>query len=84
MLRHRFLGRECVWPKGAFKFAELMEAPVFAISCINTGWNRYEVHVAALGGGTLLADYVRFLEAETVAYPEQWYQFYDFFGGGDA
>ena len=84
VLRHRFLGRECVWPKGAFKFAELMEAPVFGITCINTGWNRYEVHVAALGGETLLADYVRFLEAETVAHPEQWYQFYDFFGGGDA
>ena len=84
VLRHRFLGRECVWPKGAFKFAALMEAPVFAVTCLNTGWNRYEVHVAALGGETLLADYVQFLEAETVAHPEQWYQFYDFFGGGDA
>ena len=84
VLRHRFLGRDCVWPKGAFKFAALMEAPVFGVTCIHTGWNRYEVHVAALSGETLLADYVRFLEAETVAHPEQWYQFYDFFGGGDA
>jgi len=84
VLRHRFLGRECVWPKGAFKFAQLMEAPVFGVTCIHTGWNRYEVHVAALDRSAPLDGYVRFLEAETVAYPEQWYQFYDFFGGGDA
>ena len=84
VLRHRFLGRECVWPKGAFKFAELMEAPIFGVTCINMGWNRYEVHVAALDCSAPLDGYVRFLEAETVAHPEQWYQFYDFFGGGDA
>jgi len=87
VLRHRFLGRECAWPKGAFKFASLMEAPVFGVTCIHTGWNRYEVHVAALGGASsvacrpeaLLADYVRVLEAETLAHPEQWYHFHDFF-----
>ena len=28
----------------------------------------------------LLADYVAFLEAEVREHPEQWYQFYDFFG----
>ena len=92
VLKHRFLGRDCVWPKGAFKFAELMEAPVFGVTCVRTGWNRYDVHVAELGAGgggegrhpprridAFLADYVRFLEAETLAHPEQWYQFYDFF-----
>ena len=83
VLRHRFLGRDCVWPKGAFKFAQLMEAPVFAIACVRTGWNGYEVHVAKLDGSAPLDGYVRFLESETVAHPEQWYQFYDFFGGGD-
>ena len=90
VLRRRFLGRDCAWPKGAFRFAELMEAPVFGVTCVRTGWNRYEVHVAGLGDGeapakrrtnALLADYVRFLETETLAHPEQWYQFYDFFGG---
>ena len=90
VLHRRFLGRDCAWPKGAFRFAELMEAPVFGVTCVRTGWNRYEVHVAELGAGeapakrrtdALLADYVRFLEAETLAHPEQWYQFYDFFGG---
>ena len=96
VLEHRFLGRDCVWPKGAFKFAELMEAPVFGVTCVCTGWNRYHVHMVELGAenvsgegrdsgriDVLLADFVRFLEAETLAYPEQWYQFYDFFGESD-
>ena len=77
--RHSFLGRDCIWPKGAFRFASLMETPVFAATCIRTGWNSYEVHLAAVDGSSPLADYVNFLEAETVAHPEQWYQFYDFF-----
>ena len=79
VLRHGFLGRECVWPKGAFRFAELMEAPVFAVTCVSTGWNRYEVHFAALDRSALLDGYVAFLERETLEHPEQWYQFYDFF-----
>ncbi len=88
VLRHRFLGRECLWPKGAFRFAELMDSPIFGITCVRTGWNGYEVHVAKLGcrsaardSGTeaLLDGYVCFLEAEVQAHPEQWYQFYDFF-----
>ena len=82
VFRHEFLGRDCVWPKGAFKFAQLMEAPVFAVTCICTGWNRYEVHLAALHAESILADYVRFLESETLVHPDQWYQFYDFFAAG--
>ena len=82
VLRHEFLGRDCVWPKGAFKFAQLMEAPVFAVTCICTGWNRYEVHMEVLHAESMLADYVRFLESETLAHPDQWYQFYDFFTAG--
>ena len=80
VLHHRFLGRDCVWPKGAFRFAALMESPMFAVTCIRTGWNRYEVHIAEIGVASPLEDFVTFLEAETVAHPEQWYQFYDFFG----
>lgn len=91
VLRHRFLGRDCLWPKGAFRFAELMEAPIFGITCVRTGWNSYEAHVAKLGCPTagrsadtaaLLGNYVGFLEAEVQAHPDQWYQFYDFFEDG--
>jgi predicted LPLAT superfamily acyltransferase len=81
VLKHQFMGRECVWPKGVYRFAKLMESPVFAVTCISTGWNRYEVHFAALEQNTasMLDGFVGFLERETVSHPAQWYQFYDFF-----
>ena len=85
VLRHNFLGRPCVWPKGVFVFAKLMEAPIFFVTCVRTGWNAYEVHVREFVPSgepllpSLLDAYVRFLEEETLAHPEQWYQFYRFF-----
>ena len=84
VLKHRFMGRDCVWPKGVYRFAKLMEAPVFAVTCVSTGWNRYEVHFAALEQepSAMLDGFVSFLERETIAYPGQWYQFYDFFPEG--
>ena len=85
VLRHDFLGRQCAWPKGAFVFAKLMEVPIFFVTCVRTGWNAYEVHVRDFVPSdapflpSLLDSYVRFLEAETLAHPAQWYQFYRFF-----
>ncbi len=82
-LRHGFLGRDCVWPKGVFVFAKLLEAPVFFVTCVRTGWNAYEAHFEQAPEGAqaqqLLAAYVKFLERETLARPDQWFQFYDFF-----
>lgn len=79
-LPHAFLGRLCRWPKGVFRFARLMESPVYAIACVQTGWNAYEVRARRLDGD-LLDGYVAFLEETTRARPEQWYQFYRFFDG---
>ena len=85
---HDFLGRPCVWPKGVFVFAKLLEAPVFFMTCVRTGWNAYEAHFEQAPAGTqaqqLLAAYAKFLERETLARPDQWYQFYDFFGQIDS
>ena len=49
-LKHEFLGRECSFPKGVFRFAKLMECPVYAITCVRTGWNAYEVEAKRIGG----------------------------------
>ena len=73
-----FFGCDCRWPKGVFRFAKLMECPVYAITCVRTGWNAYEAR-AKLLGGDLLDDYIAFLESEVRHHPEQWYQFYRFF-----
>ena len=77
-LSHDFLGRACVFPKGVFRFAKLMECPVYAITCVRVGWNAYEVEAKRLGAD-LLGDYVAFLETAARRHPDQWYQFYDFF-----
>ena len=81
-MKQSFLGRPCAWPKGVFTFAKLMESPIFFVTCVRTGWNAYEVHLKQSNQtSSLLADYAAFLEAEVWEHPEQWYQFYDFFGG---
>lgn len=80
-LHHDFLGRNCVWPKGVFRFAKIMEVPVFCINCIKTGANHYEVRLHFCPPGhDLLNEYVMWLEREVREFPEQWFQFYDFFG----
>ena len=83
MLAHDFLGRPCAWPKGVFVFARLLEAPIFFVTCVRTGWNAYEVHFEQAPNGVkaeqLLDAYVKFLEMETLSHPDQWYHFYDFF-----
>ena len=84
---HAFLGRPCRWPKGVFVFAKLMTCPVFFVTCVRTGWNAYECHFHRYTGpasspARMLDEYTAFLEAETLAHPEQWYQFYDFFAHG--
>ncbi len=79
-LRREFLGCECEFPKGVFRFAKLMECPVYAITCVRTGWNAYAVE-AKLLGADILGDYAAFLESAALAHPDQWYQFYDFFAG---
>lgn len=77
--KREFFGRVCRFPKGVFVFAKLLECPVFAVVCVKTGFNSYELHAKRLSGDDLAGDYVRFLEAETRQFPYQWYQFYDFF-----
>ena len=72
-------GKPVAFPKGVFSFARLMECPVYAITCVKTGINAYEVHTAKLGG-KLVEDYARFLETEASHYPYQWYHFYSYFG----
>ena len=78
VLRHGFLGRDCAFPKGVFRFAQLMECPVYAITCVRVGWNAYEVEARRMGAD-LLGDYAAFLESAARRHPDQWFQFYDFF-----
>ncbi len=80
-----FIGRPCRWPKGVFAFARLMEAPIFFVTCMRTGWNAYEAHFRQFEGGSgakadeILRQYAAFLEEETRTHPSEWHHFHDFF-----
>lgn len=78
-LSYPFFGRDCKWPKGVFKFAKLMDSPVYAISDVRTGWSEYTVFAKRLSPDSMLGDYVDFLADLTRRYPSQWYNFYPYF-----
>ena len=85
----QFLGVPCKWPRGTFVFARLMEAPVFFVTCVRTGFNSFEAHFERFmppeeGGAAnvekaMLESYVAFLERETRAHPSEWFHFHGFF-----
>ncbi len=90
VLEHDFLARPCVWPKGVFAFALLLECPIFFVTCVHVSRNCYEARFVewqppASGMAksqrlsALLDAYVKNLETETCRFPGQWYQFYPFF-----
>jgi predicted LPLAT superfamily acyltransferase len=62
-----------------------MEAPIFFVTCVRTGWNAYEAHfrefdhLSGEGSAELLRQYAAFLEEETRAHPSEWHHFHDFF-----
>lgn len=61
--------------KGVFKFAKLMEAPVYAIICVRTGWNAYTVKAKALDRAALQSDYEAFLADAIATYPTEHFEF---------
>lgn len=60
--------------KGVFVFAKLMECPVYAITCVRTGWNAYTVNAERLGV-ELEADYNAFLDAAIARHPLEHFNF---------
>lgn len=61
--------------KGVFKFAKLMESPVYAITCVRTGWNEYTVNARELNRSALQAEYETFLAEESAKYPNETFNF---------
>lgn len=61
--------------KGVFKFAKLMESPVYAITCIRTAWNAYTVNAKALDRLALQAEYEVFLSEAAAAHPNEYFEF---------
>lgn len=75
------LGQNCNLPLGVFKFAKSMAHPVFAISLVNTGHEKYNLVVKKLDNNTnnMAHEFASFLQESALAAPTQWFNFYDFF-----
>ena len=77
-----FLGTDCHFPIGTFKFARSQSHPIFAICVMNTGGQKYGVYVKQIKSETIremIGEYAKFLEKLVLAYPKQWFNFFDFF-----
>ncbi|MBO8430038.1 hypothetical protein IAC76_01490 [Spirochaetes bacterium] len=83
----KLFGREVEMPLGAFKFAQLMEVPVYFICVIKSPDETYKIHLKKFipthNDSTLISamqkEYVEFLEEKTLSAPFQFFHFYDMF-----
>lgn len=76
-----FLGHPADFPTGIFRIATLMEVPVISAFMLKDKNNRYHSHLVPLDSNSsddLLLQYVHSLEEVLHTYPEQWFNFFDF------
>ena len=81
-----FLGKNCRFPIGTFKFAHAQSHPVFAICVMNNGCEKYTIYVKQIKSENIkemIGEYARFLEQLILIYPKQWFNFFDFFENND-
>lgn len=87
LMQHAFLGEEANFPAGPFILASKLKAPVcfvFAFKESNFHYHYYAFPARTYEGrGTtgaqqMLDDYVQIVEEKLKQYPEQWFNYYDF------
>lgn len=72
-------GKKISLPKGTFKLAQLMGAPIYFISALKSK-GKYKVYLKKQElDDNIIQDYITFLEKMTLVQPYQFYHFYDFF-----
>jgi len=97
MSRRPFLGRSAPFAEGPFRMAAVLRQRVLFMAGIYLGGNRYRVHFEPLadfrqpsGRGrnkavaAAMDRYVQRLEALVREHPENWFNFYDFWGHSQA
>lgn len=87
-----FLGKKAEFPLGPFAMAQCMHVPVLAIFVMKTGLRRYHVEVSDISltpdeqrqmkrreqVGRLAGKYVEAFEKAVRQYPNQWFNYYEF------
>ena len=92
-----FLGSPAPFPSGPFRLATLLRCPVYFMSGVHQGGNRYAIHFSLLNDfqtsqpGTrdadmcqLVTQYALELERQCRLFPYNWFNFYDFWKAPDS
>ena len=89
-LRTAFMGADAAFPEGPFRVAALERVPVVTMFMLRTGHKRYELRIRELSrpvdetlnnrqlAQTLLSRYAHEMELALADYPEQWFNFFEF------
>jgi len=78
----KILDRDCKLPMGVFKFAKSMSHPVFAVTLLNTGNEKYKLFITKLDDknvNNMATEFAQFIEKSVLMAPTQWFNFYKFF-----
>lgn len=69
-----FLGQPCTFPKGVYRFAKLLEHPIYFVVCYRVRRNVYRVEARAIQPNDRMVEhFIEALEPFVKAHPEQWY-----------
>ena len=78
----KILDQDCKLPMGVFRFAKSMAHPIFAVTLINIGHEKYKLTVKKLcekNADTMANEFAQFLTESILTAPTQWFNFYNFF-----
>ena len=79
--RCRFFGADASFPAGPFTLAHSREINSLAVFCIKTGLKSYKVIMRPVSGNSvqsLAQAFAKEVESVVRRWPDQWYNFYDF------
>jgi predicted LPLAT superfamily acyltransferase len=80
-----FLGEDAQFPIGPFQLIKTFRAPYTFVYGVKTGWTKYNFFARPFRQATseskikdMVKDYATDLEGMVKQYPEQWFNYYDF------
>ena len=82
-LSAQMLDKECSLPVGVFRFAKKMDHPTYTLLLLRTKKDAYRLFVQKIdlqkSTDNMAKQYLSFVQKHLLEYPEQWYNFFDFF-----
>ncbi len=76
-----FLGKDANFPTGAFTMAEKLNVPVLSFFVMKSGKFSYNIYIKKIEADSIpqkVENFVSEIENQLKIYPEQWFNFYDF------